>query len=128
MSHAPDQLDSPKGRRILALARAACADLPEVDEVVDGFGHHTFKVRKKSFLIAGMGNDGGHVSVKADHASQAILIARDGFERTPYIGQHGWVSLEDPLGHDAAELAALVEDAWRLAAPKSVVRGFDAAD
>lgn len=43
MSHAPDQLDSPKGKRILALARAACADLPEVDEVIDGFGHHTFK-------------------------------------------------------------------------------------
>ena len=75
-----------------------------------------------------MVSDGGHVSVKADHASQALLIAREGFERTPYIGQHGWVSLEDPLRHDAAEVAALVEDAWRLAAPRTLVQRLDAAE
>jgi hypothetical protein len=42
------QLGTPEGRRLLGALRAACARLPEVEEFTDGFGHTTFKVRKKS--------------------------------------------------------------------------------
>ena len=49
------QLDSPEGRRLLAALRNACKTLPGVDEKIDGFGHTTFSVKGKSFVIAGMG-------------------------------------------------------------------------
>lgn len=120
--HAADQLDTPKGRRMLGALRKACAGLPDVTEIIDGFGHTTFKVRKKSFMIAGMGENGAAISVKSDPVSQALLIRRGPWYRTPYIGQHGWVSLEDPLSHDWIEVASLIEDAYRMVAPKSLLR------
>jgi hypothetical protein len=68
--HSPDQLDSPRGRELLAVLRQATARLPEVEEVVDGFGHTTFKVGSRSFVIAGM----------VDWAEVAQLI-EDGYRR-----------------------------------------------
>jgi predicted DNA-binding protein (MmcQ/YjbR family) len=112
------RLDTPEGRRLLAALREICAALPEVQEVVDGFGHTTFKVRKKSFLIAGMGEDGEAISIKSDPTTQQHLVRRGPYYRTPYIGQHGWVSVADPLDHDWDEIRELIVDGWRLAAPK----------
>jgi predicted DNA-binding protein (MmcQ/YjbR family) len=115
-----DQLDSPQGRRLLAAVRAACAALPNVVEQIDGFGHTTFRVGKKSFVIAGMGEDGTSISIKADRANQALLVSRGPYYRTPYIGQHGWVSVDAPLDQNWDEIRGLIEDAYRLAAPKRV--------
>jgi hypothetical protein len=53
--HPEDQLASPQGQKLLAALRQVCTRLPEVEEHIDGFGHTTFRVRKKSFVIAGMG-------------------------------------------------------------------------
>lgn len=119
-----EQLQSPEGQRLLAELRRITGDLPEVDEVVDGFGHATFKVRKKSFVIAGMGEDGLSVSIKSDPTTQSFLIRRGPYYRTPYIGQHGWVSVADPLAQDRAELEELIVDGYRLAAPRTLVRRF----
>jgi predicted DNA-binding protein (MmcQ/YjbR family) len=120
--HPEDQLASPQGQRLLAALRQVCAQLPEVEEHIDGFGHTTFKVRKKSFVIAGMGESGSAVSIKADHETQAALTRRGPYYRTPYIGQHGWISIDDPLRHDWAEVTELIVDGYRRAAPKSLAR------
>lgn len=117
-----EQLQSQDGQRLLAAMRRVTGRLPEVEEVIDGFGHTTFKVRKKSFVIAGMGEDGLAVSIKSDPDTQAHLIRRGPYYRTPYIGQHGWVSLADPLSRDLAEFEELIVDAYRLAAPKTLAR------
>jgi predicted DNA-binding protein (MmcQ/YjbR family) len=124
MAHDRNQLDTTAGRALLAALRAACGALPEVTEEIDGFGHTTFKVRKKSFVIAGMGEDGGSVSIKSDLPNQALLIRRGPYYRTPYIGQHGWITADDPLGDGAdwAEVEALIVDGYRLAAPKTLAR------
>ena len=66
-------------------------------------------MRKKSFVIAGMGEDGDSISIKSDPVTQSHLIRRGPYYRTPYIGQHGWVSLADPLSHDRTELEDLIE-------------------
>jgi predicted DNA-binding protein (MmcQ/YjbR family) len=116
------QLDSPEGQRLLQAIRAACDPLPEVEEVVDGFGHRTFRVRRKSFVIAGMGEQGEAVSIKADPMTQEALVRRGPYYRTPYIGQHGWVSIAHPLEHDWAEIEELIRDGYRLAAPKRLAK------
>jgi predicted DNA-binding protein (MmcQ/YjbR family) len=112
------QLNTPEGQRLLAALRKACRRLPEVEEAIDGFGHTSFRVHKKSFIIAGMGEQGEAVSIKADPITQAALIKRGPYYRTPYIGQHGWVSVEDPLSQDWTEIEELIVDGYRLAAPK----------
>jgi predicted DNA-binding protein (MmcQ/YjbR family) len=116
------QLQNPEGQRLLAALRTACDRLPEVQEVVDGFGHTTFKVAKKSFVIAGMGEHGESISIKADPITQAALIRRGPYYRTPYIGQHGWISVADPLSGDWAEVEELIVDGYRRAAPKRLAK------
>lgn len=116
------QLQSPEGQRLLNAIRTVCARLPEVDETIDGFGHTTFKVRKKSFVIAGMGQDGAVISIKSDPVTQAHLIRHGPYYRTPYIGQHGWISIADPLGHDWHEVEELIVDGYRNAAPKRLAK------
>lgn len=120
--HLERQLQNPEGQRLLSALRRATARLPEVQEVIDGFGHTTFKVRKKSFVIAGMGEDGSTISIKSDPTTQSHLIQRGPYYRTPYIGQHGWVSVADPLRQDWTELEDLIVDAYRSAAPKRLAR------
>jgi predicted DNA-binding protein (MmcQ/YjbR family) len=122
LSNHQQQLQSADGQRLLAALRRITARLPEVEELVDGFGHTTFKVRKKSFVIAGMGENGLAVSIKADPLTQAHFVARGPWYRTPYIGQHGWISVAESLSHDAAELEELIVDTYRLAAPKTLAR------
>lgn len=121
MSH-EGQLDSPAGQRLLASLRAVCGRLPEVVETIDGFGHTTFRVGKRSFVIAGMGEEGTAISIKADPVTQEALVRRGPYYRTPYIGQHGWISIEDPLSHDWEEVGELIVDGYRRAAPKRLVR------
>lgn len=116
------QLQSPGGKRLLAALRKAAASLPEVQEIVDGFGHTTFKVAKKSFVIAGMGEDGAAISIKCDRMTQGLLIRQGPYYRTPYIGQHGWVSVADPLSHDWTEIEQLIRDGYRAAAPKRLAK------
>jgi predicted esterase/predicted DNA-binding protein (MmcQ/YjbR family) len=113
---------TPEDRQVLAGLRAVCGRLPEVDEQVDGFGHVAFKVRKKSFVIAGMGDTGEAISIKSDVATQEVLTRNGPYYRTPYIGQHGWVSIAHPLSHDWAEIEELVVDGYRRAAPKGLAR------
>lgn len=116
------QLDTPEGQLLLAALRTATAKLPEVTEVIDGFGHTTFKVGSKSFLIAGMGAEGGDISIKSDPTTQSHLVRRGPWYRTPYIGQHGWVSIADPLRQDWEEIEELIVDGYRMAAPKRLLK------
>ena len=120
--HPENSLDSPAGRRLLKALRKVCEPLPEVTEEIDGFGHTAFRVRKKSFVIAGMGERGTAISIKSDPANQALLVDRGPWYRTPYIGQHGWVSVDDPLEQDWAEIAELIVDGYRPAAPRSLAK------
>ena len=91
-------MDAPKqvaDLKFLQRIRKLCTRLPEVSEVVDGFGHTSFRVRKKSFLIMGQDADETSIAIKCDPVNQeALLLRRGGFVRTPYIGQHGWVSVK----------------------------------
>jgi predicted DNA-binding protein (MmcQ/YjbR family) len=110
------QLQSPEGRKLLEALRRTTAELGDVVEVIDGFGHTTFKVGQKSFVIAGMGEAGTAISIKSDLVTQDALIRRGPYYRTPYIGQHGWISIDAPLQHDWAEVEELIGDGHRLVA------------
>ncbi|RKN82148.1 MmcQ/YjbR family DNA-binding protein [Paenibacillus ginsengarvi] len=117
------QLKSPNSINMLQNVRRICAGLPEAEELVDGFGHSVFKVRGKSFVMMGeVDNGDANLSFKSDRENQEILTRQEGFYRTPYIGQHGWVSIKNPQQWD--ELGDLLQEAYLRAAPKRLVRLF----
>lgn len=112
--------------KLIEKMKKLAAKLPEVDVGVDGFGHTTFKVGKQSLVLIGGGeNDKGSLSMKADVDTQRALIKRGPWIRTPYIGQHGWVTAWGDAKLDWSEVAELLEDAYRTSAPKRLLRLLD---
>ena len=101
--------------------------LQETEEAVDKFGHTSFRVRDKPFVILGEGYDrNGSMAIKCHRETQTFLIEHRGFERTPYIGQHGWASVASLPPEDWAEIESLVIDAYVLVAPPKLGRQVDA--
>jgi predicted DNA-binding protein (MmcQ/YjbR family) len=115
-------MQSKQGIGMLDNVRRICQPLPEVEEIIDGFGHTTFKVRSKSFIIMGEGEGGDapSLSFKSNHENQEILLQQGPYYKTPYIGQHGWVSIESPQDWDV--LGDLLKEAYMRAAPKRLVK------
>ena len=106
-------------------ARSHALSFPETEER-ETWGHPTFRVRDKMFMT--MDTDGTSVTVKATREAQAALVGSEPqtFSVPAYVGQHGWVAARlDRV--DPKELAELVEEAWRMTAPKRVIRAFDDA-
>ena len=118
-----DRERSPTELKLIEKTKKLASKLPEVDVSIDGFGHTTFKVGKKSLVLIGGGEDGnGSISIKADTDTQRALIKRGPWIRTPYIGQHGWVTAWGDAKLDWKEIAVLLEDAYRASAPKRLLR------
>ena len=126
MSH-PNRPVSEAERVILDRLKRLTKHLPEATFPRDGFGHSVFKAGKRSFVIVGEA-DGERptLSIKTDPVTQDLLVRQGGFERTPFLGQHGWVTTRGK----AADLPwpvidGLVEDAWRAVAPRRLVQRLD---
>jgi predicted DNA-binding protein (MmcQ/YjbR family) len=110
------RIDAAKAEVALKELRKLCAELPGAEEYV--MVHHpAFRVGKKPFVIAGMSEHelGATVSINLGREAQEALLEDARFTRTPYIGQHGWVTISHArLG--AKELSVLVKDSWRRVA------------
>ncbi len=105
-------------------ARKLALALPEAQEV-EAWGEPTFRVRKKMFAMFANGathhGDGRHgIWIKAAPGNQELMVkaAPHRFFVPPYVGPSGWVGVWLGKETDWGELAMLLEDAWRLVAPK----------
>ncbi|WP_394140095.1 DUF6194 family protein [Cytobacillus oceanisediminis] len=98
--------------------------LPEAVEYIDEFGHNTFKINGKLIVISGESNKGFSLSFKSDRETQGLLLQKEHFFKSPYIGQHGWVSILNPDGEDWDELIDLIQEAYLRAAPKRLVKNW----
>lgn len=108
--------DSEEVRAIVAELRRICARLPVAEEYV--MVHHpAFRVGKKPFVIAGMQQDGesATLSVNLGREMQHQLLDDPRFRKTPYLGQHGWVTTARQA-LPRAELETLVVESWRRVA------------
>jgi hypothetical protein len=103
--------------------RRIALSFPEAREQ-ETWGHPTFRVRDKMF--ATMATDGTSASLKASREAQAALVGSEPetFSVAPYVGQHGWVTV-DLRRVDPEEMAELLDEAWRATAPKRVVAAYD---
>jgi hypothetical protein len=103
---------------------AAGRGLPEVEEGT-WFRTPALKVRKKSFCR--MKEDGETLVIRVVDLEdkEALLRARpDVFFTTPHYDGYAYV-LVRLAEVDLAALRELVEDAWRLKAPKRLVTSYD---
>jgi hypothetical protein len=104
---------------------AAGRTLPEVEEGT-WFRTPCLRVRKKSFCR--MKEDGETLVVRVvDLEDKDALLRSDPevFFTTPHYDGYAYVLVR--LGRvDLAQLVELIEDAWRLCAPKRVLAAYDA--
>jgi predicted DNA-binding protein (MmcQ/YjbR family) len=114
------------GEGTAARLREICLGLPEAVE--KPFGGHTapsFRVRDKLFVMTS--EDGRTMTVKAGPGTQQALVASepDRFFVPAYVGAKGWVGARLDIDQNWAEIAELIEDSYRLIAPKHLAALLD---
>ena len=119
--------------RPLTRLRKLCLALPEAHEV-EAWGEPTFRVRNKLFAMHASG--GTHhtqgreaVWCKVAPSNQDLLIRSEPgrYFMPPYVGKSGWVGVYLDGKPDWDTLAALLEEGWRMTAPKRLVARLDGA-
>jgi hypothetical protein len=106
-----------------AAVRKLALSLPEAQER-ETWGEATFRVRDKIFMM--MDADAKQAAVKTSREEQAALLEMDPktFFFPPYVGPKGWTGVQISRV-DAGEMNDLVTEAWRMTAPKRLVKAFD---
>jgi hypothetical protein len=102
--------------------RAICLAFPEAVEA-GGVGNPSFKVRERIFAMQHGHENRPSAWLKAQDGVQELLVGSNParFFRPPYVGHHGWVGAWLDVEQDWDELADLVEESYRMTAPKRLV-------
>ena len=108
-------------RKILSKLRELCLALPKTHETVT-FGHPTFQVGTKTFAVLETYKGQLSICVKVGKSMQQVFLTDPRFYRTPYVGQHGWVSLRANGKLDWDEIGELVRGSHELVGAKKRTR------
>jgi predicted DNA-binding protein (MmcQ/YjbR family) len=114
------------GTETAARLRDICLTLPEAVE--KPFGGHTapsFRIRDKLFVMTS--EDGQSMTFKAGPGVQQALVSSspERFFVPAYVGPKGWVGARLDVDQDWDEIAELIEDSYRMIAPKRLVGLLD---
>jgi hypothetical protein len=114
--------------------RKVCLSLPGTSERLS-HGEATFFINEKKSFVMSVNNHHGDGVVgfwcAAGPGEQQALIEEDPalFFRPPYVGVRGWVGVRldtnPPIPQD--RLVEIVEEAWALVAPKTLLRQWEAS-
>ena len=113
--------------KVIERVRRVCLALPEAKEI-ETWGHPTFRVRDKIFVGCGVSADGPvQITCKAPPGEQAALVSSDParFFVPAYVGSRGWVGVRLVGTIDWSEIGELVEESYRMTAPKRLVALLD---
>ena len=118
--------------RELARVRKVCASLPEVTER-PSHGSPAWFVRDKKTIAMFVDDHHGDgilgVWCAAPPGVQEQMIDEEPavFFRPPYVGHRGWIGVRLSKTVTDAELRAILEDAFRVVAPKTLTARLDGA-
>ncbi len=106
--------------------RTICLALPETTEG-GGVGDPSFRVRDKIFAMQHHVADRVSMWCKARPGAQGILVSShpERFFVPPYVGRHGWVGVWLDVAIDWEEVADLVEESYRMTAPRRLCALLD---
>ena len=121
----------PIARDPLGRMRKIIAAWPETDERLS-HGAPTFWGGKKTFANFHTGHHGdGRIAawIKAPEGAQEALIEADPeiFFRPPYLGPSGWVGMRLDRDVDWGVVEGLLEQGYRMVAPKRAITALDEA-
>lgn len=102
---------------ILSKLRKICLALPKTSETTT-FGHPTFQVGTKTFTVLETYKGELSICVKVGKKMQPVFLEDQRFYRTPYVGQHGWVSLRAKTKLNWKEIEQLVRGSYELVSIK----------
>jgi hypothetical protein len=117
----------PGGDQLLERVRAICLALPEATEG-GGVGNPSWRVRDKIFAMRHDSHAGRWgIWCKAPPGAQRALVDGDPdrFFVPPYVGVHGWIGISLAVEQDWDLLADLIEEAYRMTAPKRLIAALD---
>jgi hypothetical protein len=124
-------VDGTDGAATLAHVVDICRDLPDCE--VEGQQHHKLSVRGRTMgwhTVDHHGDGRIALTLKAARGENAELVASDPekFFMPPYMAHHGYIGVYLDSGPvDWQEIRELIQDAYRLAAPKKLLKEWDAA-
>jgi predicted DNA-binding protein (MmcQ/YjbR family) len=114
--------------------RDLCLAFPESAEK-EAWGAPTFRVKDKLFAMyasAGTHHGSGRPAawIKAKPANQALVIESDParYFKPPYVGPSGWIGVWLDKRPPWGAIASLLDDGFRLVAPKKVLAAMDVAE
>jgi hypothetical protein len=119
---------NPGGDELLGRIRAICLALPEATEG-GGVGNPSWRVRDKIFAMRHDSHAGRWgIWCKAPAGMQRSLVDGDPqrYFVPPYVGVHGWIGISLEADQDWGVVADLIEEAYRMTAPKRLVAQLDA--
>jgi predicted DNA-binding protein (MmcQ/YjbR family) len=103
--------------------RTICLRYPEAEET-GGVGNPSFKVRGKIFAMRHSLHEVDRWSLwcKAPPGVQQLVVVNNPkrFFVPPYVGSKGWIGAYLDVEQDWDELADLIEESYRLTAPKKL--------
>ncbi|MBD2871133.1 MmcQ/YjbR family DNA-binding protein [Paenibacillus arenilitoris] len=93
---------------------------PGAEEKPDELGHITFKVKDKTFVRVGEREGVYSASLRTSKETQSFVLSDQSapYYRTPYVGQHGWISVASDADIDWEHVKQLAEEAYLRTAPK----------
>jgi predicted DNA-binding protein (MmcQ/YjbR family) len=108
----------------LERVRRICMAYPEAVEV-EQFGEPWWKAGKKPFCSYGAEGLRDGAAFNVSLMDQAELIKDPRFERTRYLGQHGWTTMAFGKKVDWGQVEELVDIAYRRVANKRMLAALD---
>lgn len=104
--------------------RTICLALPEAVEDAEGVGSPSFKVREKIFAMHHPHQGRSSMWCKAPAGLQGVLVENEPerFFVPPYVGKNGWVGVWLDVELDWGQIRDLVEDSYRMTAPKRLIK------
>lgn len=113
---------------LIERVRAICLALPEATEKI-AWGEPTWRVGKIFAMLSTFHHGDPHLSVicNAEEGVQESLVRADPkhFYRPPYVGGAGWIGVRLDTGLDWGVVASLISAAYRVTAPKRLLKRLD---
>ena len=103
--------------------RSTCLAYPEAVEHTGGVGTPSFTVRAKIFAMRHPQDGRSSMWCKAPPGIQTALVETDlkRYFVPPYVGHRGWVGVWLDVTLDWDEVEGLVDESYRMTAPKRLV-------
>ena len=113
--------------------RALALALPETNERLS-HGMPTFFIRDKKTLCHFHDDHHGDgrlciwTPAPPGVQDEVVRLEPERFFVPPYVGHRGWIGVNLDVDPDWEEIAGILADAYRLVAPKTLVRQLDGGD